>query len=355
MAAGSGLDEVRRLAREASGLHASLKEESERRVVRWEWGTFVLHALEPAYFEIHKVRPGTKLAGEPKAPTSGVHGYGFDDEGRLVVVRQLTSFPGKYYETFHRWESGGTSRFHYGYDPQKSWINVAWLAHDEVGRVRTIDTVYARGNFISEIYAYDPEGRVIGLERRGTNPPFGDIHDFRDIEYDASGRIVRVYWRSPDGRRTLDFERPSADRTFAALRSALSDGLANAIVEALARRALQEPVFALAIHFCGAEYQHRLPPNVAVGLASDRARLLEEYGDASSVWNPAEWETQLDLELDPRLSAGCASASQDIWQNDLQEEANLFIVHLAQELGARALPLTRTDDFEVRAVDLERT
>lgn len=105
----------------------------------------------------------------------------------------------------------------------------------------------------------------------------------------------------------------------------------------------------------GSRVERRVSTTATISKNRGSTRLLEEYGDASSVWNPAEWETQLDLELDPRLSAGCASASQDIWQNDLQEEANLFMVHLAQELDARALPLTRTDDFEVRAVDLERT
>lgn len=351
------LEKARALARDANPRYPELKRECERRVVRWEWGTFVLHSLEPAYFEIHKVRPGTKLRGEPTEPTSGVHGYGFDDAGRLVVERQLTEFPGKYYETFYLWESAEIARFHYHYDPRKPWINVAWLSFDEAGRVRAIDTVYARGNYISDTYTYDREGRLLELERRGTNPPYGDLHDYRDVEYDEIGRIARVYGRSPDGRRVLDFERPTSDRTFAALRTAIADGLVAAFVTSLEKQAIEGPVFGVALHFCGADHHHRLPPNVSIGLEADRARILEEYGeDASdSIENPAEWETSLEWELDEDLASMCASASQDIWQRDLHEEADRFVRDLARRLdeGASALPLSRTEDFAVKAVDLD--
>ncbi|MBL8743983.1 MAG: hypothetical protein JNK04_22905, partial [Myxococcales bacterium] len=275
---------------------------------------------------------------------------------RLVVERQLTEFPGRYHETFYRWESDGTARVNYGDHPKKPLINAAWLSRDGAGRVGSIATVYARGNTLAETFTYDDQGRVIGAERRGTNPPHGDLHDFRDLEYDAAGRIVRVFWRYPDGRRVLDFERPSDSQTFAALRTVLSDGLVRAIAAALGRLAIEHPVFALGIGFCGAEYQHRLPPNVAVGLDAERLRMRDAHGpDAPGlIWNPAEWRTHLVLDLDGDLSLQCESASQDIWQNDLQEEADVFLAHLARALGTAQLPIRRTEDFVAYAVDLDK-
>ncbi|MBL8739704.1 MAG: hypothetical protein JNK04_01380, partial [Myxococcales bacterium] len=77
--AGSGLDTARELAEAAKTAYAGTKHACERTVVRWEWGTFVLHSLDPAYFELHKVRRGAPLASEPDPPVSGARGYGFDE------------------------------------------------------------------------------------------------------------------------------------------------------------------------------------------------------------------------------------------------------------------------------------
>lgn len=355
MAATAGLEKATDLARRAGDLYPQLKLECEQCAMRWEWGTFVLHSLEPAYFELNKMRRGAPLEEEPDEPVSGVTGYGFNAQGKLVVERQLTEFAGRFYETFYRWEQGGTASLHFGYDPKKAWLNVAWFSYDDAGRVRSIDTVYARGNSSSELYQYDSGGRVISVERHGTNQPYGDLNDFRDIEYDSAGNIVRVFWRYPDGRRVLDFERPADGRTFQALRQALSKSLAETIVASLEGLSVKEPAFALGLHYCGAEYQHRLPPNVAIGLDAERRRFVEAHGNEAPdlIWNPAEWKNHVTLKLDEQLSSQCESVNQDIWQNDRQEEADMFVADLAQRLEQYALPFPKTDDFVSYAVNLD--
>jgi hypothetical protein len=192
------------------------------------------------------------------------------------------------------------------------------------------------------------------MERRRTDPIYGDIHDFRDLEYDDAGKIVRVFFRYPDGRRVLEFERPDDAHTFSALQAALSQSLADAIVASLAELSISEPVFALGLHYRRAEYLHRLPPHAAVGLESERTRFVELYGKEAPrlIWNPAEWKTYVAIKMDDRLRAQCRSASQDIWQNDRQEEADVFVAALAQRLAKTELPLPKTKDFVCYAVNL---
>lgn len=355
MALSVGLEKARELAGKARDLYPRLKSECERQVVRWEWGSFTLHSLEPAYFEVNKARPGVRLGEGPDAPASAECAYGFDAQDRLVLERQRAGFAGQFYETFYQWEPGGTVRLHFDYHPEKTWIHAAWFSRDDAGRARSLDTVYARGGSSSEIYQYDAEDRIVGIECYGAGPD-GDVHDFRDIEYDSTGRIVRVYWRYPDGRRILDFERPSEEQSFPAVRKELGNSLAEAIVTSLARLSLTEPVYALALWYCDAEEQHRLPPNISVGLEAERQRFVEEHGAEAPqfVWNPAEWEkSHIGLNLDERLTSQCESASQDIWQNDRQGEVDVFLSELAQQLATCALPFARTDDFVCYAINLD--
>lgn len=203
----ANMKRAKQLVKHAKVNYSGLKRDAESRVVRWEWATFKRYSFEPGHFEIEKVKKGKVLKSEPKPPVSGTHGYGFDAEGRVVVERQQTEFTGRQYETFYRHEADGIERFHFTYSPNKEWINVGWLARGSHG-IASIHAVYKRGSWLETSYSYDSSGRVCGCERTGTNPPYGDVHDFRDIEYDLVGKIVRVWRRFPDGRRSLDFERP---------------------------------------------------------------------------------------------------------------------------------------------------
>lgn len=350
MSESPGIEKARSLAKAAENLYPELKRECEEKVVRWERGDFVLHSLEPAYFEIHKHRPGNRLEGEA-ATRRGWYAHGFDAQGRLVLLREYV-FSDRFYETFYRWEVGGTSLLRYGYDPKKEWIYAAWFSRDGEGRVRSIDTVHPGGAGWSKIYQYDPEGRVIKVEERHG----GESRDFRDIEYDPEGKIARVYRREPGGERILDFERPSRERTFPVARDELSRTLADAIVASLARLSLQEPVYALALWYCDAEYQFRLPPHVAIGLDSERKRFAElrDKDVLWFIWNPAEWKmNHVHAHLDEELSSRCDSVNQDIWQNDRQKEVDVFLADLAQRLAKAGLPFPRTDDFVAYAINLD--
>jgi hypothetical protein len=333
----------------AKWTYAEAKREAEASVVRWEWATFTRHSLEPAYFEIHKHRPGNLLAGEPAPPTSGARAHGFDAEGRLCVERQQTEFPGRFYETFYARRDGGIARRHFGYGPEKEPINSAFFEL-EGERVVRIDTVYASGTHMAESFTYDATGRVASVERRGP----GTIHDFRDLEWNTD-HIARVYWRYPDGRRSLYYERAKREDTLARRRGRLTEGLVSAILRALERSPPDAEIYAVALWWCAAEYQNRFPPNVAIGTSTQRDEFLATDRERAKdfLWSPPEWCNELGVELDPELERICDAVSQDVWQNDLQEEADALVASVAAELGKRPLPVPAAKDVVAYAVRVD--
>src|SRR5688572_11078172 len=267
------IERLRALAAGAREAYPEIKARCEARATRWEWATFALYSPEPAYFEVHKFTPGDRLPGRPAR--SG-HGYGFDPTDQIVLEHQLTELPGRFYETFYERAADGFARYHFHYSREKELINVGWFSLDDRGRVSAIDTLYSAGSWRTQIFRY--EERLQTIEHRTE-----EAVDFRDLEWDAQGRIARVYWRYPDGRRILDYERPSEDRTFAVNRRELRLRLGDAIRSSLAM--IGQPVQAVALHWCGAEYQHRLPPHVAACTASELEQLRESFGDElDSVW-----------------------------------------------------------------------
>ncbi len=281
-----GLPHVKRLVQGAQSRYAQLKATVEASVVRWEWATFAIHSYKPAHFEISKMKNGRVLKVEPVPPANGAHSYGFDANGRVVIERQQTEIGGQFYETFYVHEADGIASFHYSYAPEKPWINIEWLLVGKPGVVEC-HSVYARGNSISTSYHYDDTGRVVLCRRQGTNPPYGDIDDSHQIEYDGSGRIVRVFWCHGGGQRVLDFERPEKEATLRTCRRELLRELTNATVESLGKAQFEDEVYAVVFSHCDAEYQHRLPPHMSVGLVAERIRLQRKHGGSAPeyIWN----------------------------------------------------------------------
>jgi hypothetical protein len=322
------------------------KEEAESSVVRWEWASFTRYSLEPCYFEINRYRRGDPLSEEPDPPLNGARGHGFDAAGCLRVERQQTNEPGSYYETFYATRPGGTARRHFDHLPSKHEINSSFF-EQEGEQVSRIDTVYRGGKQLSETFSYDSEGRLITIERRGS----GDVHEFRDVEWDELG-LVRVFRRWPNGKRALEFEKPRPGQTLAQRGELLSAGLTKAIRMAIEQRGHGAPICALALWWRTADYQVRFPPHVAL-LSSEKreAVLARNQAGAPGIWNPSEW-SELQLELGPELTLMCQLISKDVWLNALQEEASALLRVTAKALSE--LPeATTSDEFVAYAIAVD--
>ena len=323
------------------------KEEAESSVVRWEWASFTRYSLEPCYFEINRYRRGDPLNDEPEPPLNGARGHGFDAAGRLRVERQQTNEPGCYYETFYGVRPGGTARRHFDELPGKSEINASFF-EQEGERVTRIDTVYRGGKQLSETFSYDAEGRLIVVERRAT----GDVHEFRDVEWDELG-IVRVFRRLPNGKRTLEFEKPRPGQTLAQGGAALRAGLVTAIRVAIDKRSDASPIIALALWWRKADYQVRFPPRVTLVTAKQQEAWLLQKQSATAFWNPAEWGNELQLELSGELTRSCQLISSDVWQNALQEQASALLRATAQSLIVTSAEQAISEDFIAYAVAVD--
>lgn len=361
----NGLERARALAKGAQRRYAKLKKEAEARVVRWEWASFAARSYKPAHLEISKTAKGKPLDAEPVPPVGGSHGYGLDAEDRVVVELQQTSFPGRYYETFFVHEPDGIASFHFSYEEPKRWINAEWLEVGDAG-VTEQHAVYARGNAISTSYERDERGRVVRARRSGDNPPYGALDDWRELEYDGDGQLVRVYWCQPDGQRSLDFERASEATSLPTRWQELLRELSAAVLQTLRDRPppgrADDPLYTLAFFHTGAAYQHRLPPDVAGGRLSACERLQRELGEEApeAIWNPAEWidddglGQELELALSPELAALCSSVNQDIWQNERYAEVDRFLLELAALVSSAELPCPRAESFCAVSVAIDR-
>jgi hypothetical protein len=331
---------AREMAAMAGQRYSSLLHDANQRVAKWEWWTTDRYSLEPCYFELNKFVPGEPLSHAPDPP-SGACGYAFDENGLLIAERGQTEFPGRCYQTFYVHGPKGIARYYFHYDAEHPWLSVSWLSRDEAGRVQRIDRVGAHGSAFAEIFEYDANGRVIRVTRSGRNPPYGDLNDVREIEYDEQGRVGRVVWVYADGRRVIDFERPAPDRTLSHCRDMLRDALTEAVLAALRNVAPDSPIAALALMHCDADYEHRLPPAVAFATEDE----LRPGEPPDTIWSPPDWSGYLPLQLDDQLSSLCDSVSNDIWQNELFAEADALLEDIARRLYASELPIPRSRAF----------
>jgi hypothetical protein len=350
-----GLRKVRKMAEQADRLRLELKSKTAESAVRWEWADFTRYSVEPCYFELNKFRPGNPLEGEPDPPMSGATGHAFDCAGKLIAEIDQTEFPGQSYETYYVYERDGIASYYYDYCPTRDWISAGWMSLDGEGRIARIDRVYRRGNLITEQLEYDSKDRLIRVRRQDPNPPYSDLDYGREIEYDGQGRVSRTVWVMPDGSRKTDFERPAPGRTLESCKEGLFSALTETIIAALREAAPESPVYALALCYCDAEYEHRLPPNVSFATESDLERFRVEHPEELQyfAWYPAEWERHLSLLFDDELTGLCHSVNEDIWQNELYDEVDKLLADIAAALSISELPIPQSAMFTAYVTDLD--
>jgi YD repeat-containing protein len=291
----------------------SLKAAAERAVVRWEWASWGRPAIEPFTFERGGFAPGKPIAKPRGTPKSGVHAYGYDAEGRLVLEREHTSWKGLTKDTYFVHTDEGIEEWHF----DKEWagearvINVGWYEVDEERRVVSSWFAYAHGKPVKHTYLWKK-----GLLRQITGPV-----DER-LSYDKDGQLTTV---TKDGQ--VSYTRAVPGQLLADLAPAIAKELEASIRKQVAKLRSEEQVRALVLVIDEENYRYTLPPILAAPTVSERAR------------HPAEWELfdvdELEYET-KKLLALCDTANQDIWQNERFREAHAVVKGVAAKLTARA-------------------
>ncbi len=160
------------------------------------------------------------------------------------------------------------------------------------------------------------------------------------------------------GTETL-YRRPRKGETIKGLCELVEERLVELIPEVVAAAKIRKPAYCLLLVYDWENPDVMLPPDLAVGLASDRSAAAKQHGQEAkhSLWNPAGFTIFGEgLELDDRrLAKACELLGQQLALKDRFTPALKLLNNVAARLMQRdwSGELKTTEDFVVAAVDLE--
>jgi hypothetical protein len=326
--------------------YKTVKTRVEPRVVRWEWASDILHSYEPAYFEIEKYRPG-------KVITIGEDGlvapyqYGYDAEGRVVVERQYCEIPGHVTETFFLHEPDGILELRYAPIPRKHWPTLTWFAV-RGGRIVADYRIWKGQIGISQTYQYNDHCQVVRRDQRGIDGMGREIDNWHELEYNDNGKVERIHWCYPDGRRYLHYQRPTRKTSLNTRKQELLEGLTAAIIEGLRELAITDEVYVFVVRYWMGAEDNAMPPIIDLNTVPEAERLLKEHpDDLQYLWNPCEWlpkHCDVIYHPSPEIEALCAVINSDIVTDGRRNKVNRFLHELLHTLLNAKLPLHLAED-----------
>ncbi|MBM3457299.1 MAG: hypothetical protein FJX77_02015 [Armatimonadetes bacterium] len=150
------MDELQQMLATARNNYARLKSDCESRVVRWVWSDGARFGIIPLLYEMDGIRPG-RVVQRPLHNPDGMCHNGFDEEGRLGVVRVGSSFGlDDYAEEFY-WHCGDRSyAAYYDRQPKGKPLSVSRVLRQDghVVQAELLGRDYSR-------YDYTYEGNAI--------------------------------------------------------------------------------------------------------------------------------------------------------------------------------------------------
>jgi hypothetical protein len=332
-----------------------LAKQLSAQVVRWEHATFARNHLEPANCERNGWKPGRVLAKLSKQAWAS---YRFADDGKLLIAREGQ------HEQLYVWGKDEVLTLMFDRSEIVWARKQRWGAKDlakaaaivgrtkftfQRGRLARVEHTWPRKTAIVERYVYDAAGRVASVHV--SKPKHTD-----ELEYDATGQVVRVVYRYPSGQRTETFRRAPAADQLPLLLPKIQAALLAQIPRVLARTKIKQPVYSLAISTCLEEAPHLLPPRLTLGLVTDRDARIAKGGEyvRDDLWLPESLPLHDDARLrlsDRALLKLCDRAN--VARED-DEPIMVMLRKLAAQLQRRGLAdvLTCPPELVVYAVDV---
>ncbi|MEU5881985.1 hypothetical protein [Spirillospora sp. NPDC047279] len=320
--------------------YAERKAAAEARVTRWVPCTDAVYAVDPTYFLANRMPVGERLGegeGEGGDGDGAAYWYGEDDEGRVWVERQGTSFAGQTYETFFiHGPAGPVELALFTYSPDKAAIRHEVFTY-EAGRLATAE-YQATGGCGRSTFGYEA-GRLVRVDDEN-GPSLGELAPFLRVrvEYDERGEISLVtrgsavaYRALPAGTSMADVERTFVER------------MVEAVPAAVAASPPPTVPAGLVLLYTPGQF-HVLPPLVALPTGEGDegiARLLTQH-EAHEVWINEEDAPEL-YELAGYLD-----------QNRLADDRLQTILNeVCRRLNELDWPFDVAGDFLVFAMDAE--
>jgi len=267
--------------------YARLKRQAEKKVVRWEHWTGLHWHWDPSELKMEQWENRTHWKKNPPKQTNpgeAYYSYGYDSAGRVVVIRCLTEHfirysrdgfeVSEYYEgKLHNVGSGlfvgekTVSVTKAGMSGEKDWMRVQWDG-DQIVRI-----------------VFGEYGEKASLEWVFTN----------------TGKLV--------GMHDLPRKLPKGTN-LKTLSKAIRHHLLKTVPMVVAKSRIKEPAYCLILAYDG-EGNGVMPPEVIVGLDSERKKIIEKHGRKAKrfLWSPDEFEHPLskprDLPNDKKFEKAC--------------------------------------------------
>jgi hypothetical protein len=302
--------------------------------VRWDWYTHEAFDPRPFWFERFWTSPGEQLDGEP-APDEDAVGYGYDEAGRIAVLREVVRGE-QVAETTWTYGDDRVESTRVAADGTRSWTRTCRYDGD---RLLSHESRANDGSGREE-YTY-ADGRVVGIDTWHGDELFTTLV----ITYGPDGELDRIESTSARGQLTETlYRRPPAGETLDTLGDRVIDLLTDQIPAVVAQAAIDAPAYCLTLSY----EQGSCRPRLGVGLESERAN--------GSQWDPVEFgHWDLAWDFDPELAAAADLLDQEA---GLAGDDDLLVEELLIEVARRlnrfdwrpVLPVT--DDFLVSWVDL---
>jgi hypothetical protein len=222
-------DNLEMLWRDAFEEYDQRKQAAERQVVRWEWTSGLRYDPRPFYFQRFPAR-GRALAAEPTDKSQGAWQYGFNQQGRTVVLRTYDG-QAEPFERFVRYEAGRIESVEYGGLRPRLPVKVSrvlltagmrMVAYEELAlpldaltQTWTPDALAGwrlNTNGLSKVrehYQYDGDDRMVKLVYEREQAAASD--NFKREEttvYDADGRLERIDAHYAGGHTAVVYQRP---------------------------------------------------------------------------------------------------------------------------------------------------
>lgn len=337
---------------------ATYKSKVDATVAEWRCATHEMFDLELFQREKHKMPRGRWIAALDDSVNPKCFKHGFDEQKRLVVVRQHCG--SREYETFYDYLNTYTQRVVFG---NNNLVSVSRLYIDDgiPARFARITT----GSRAVSIYEYDGDDLISEsltfIDQRGLLK--GGRYDFTYGSDKGAPDVVTFVDVDPATRQQLGDERivyrrpvkhVSLKAQFAQTENALIVGI-NSVIES---SMISDVVYCLLLVY-DAE-NDLLPPLLALGRQLDRDIAITKYGPCANqhLWNPADFKyfniPSLEIRNGEVLEA-CQLMNQQLAAKEQYTAAKRLLNNVAARLMKRdwRAIMNTTDDFVVVAVGLE--
>ncbi|GEM_PF-3474010 len=334
------------------GAFIRIRKLCESKVVRWDYWQWPRWHWDPELVLEAPAKP--KRAPIDKARFA----YGYDNEGRVTVIHEFSQRHAQELNSMQFLRYSGNKII--GSEVQEDMLADVFEASLSEGRIVRVE------HFVTGIPPWDWktfewQGGKIAKVVYGLYGQKGH----REVTYNQAGRMTGEIDLSepeePQAPKPLKRKPLPKGVTMQSLAKRIRERLARAVVAAVTKAKIKEPVYCLALNY-DCEGNPLLLPELGIGLDSERqARLKARSRDARlAIWEPEEFSLFANDRTalqgrDRELDRACDLFNRELEYKASDEPARKLILQVAADLAKFdwSGKLNTTDDFIVYAVDTD--